>query len=49
MNSHVKSRTIYLTRHGETIYNQKKLIGGDSDLSTRGYVYSDKLRDYFAT
>ena len=30
MNSHVKSRTIYLTRHGETLFNKNKLIGGDS-------------------
>ena len=47
MNSHVKVRSIYLTRHGESVYNQQKLIGGDSDLSERGYKYSDRLKLFF--
>lgn len=49
MNTHVKCRTIYLTRHGETEYNIKKLIGGDSLLTERGLLYSDKLKEYFTS
>jgi broad specificity phosphatase PhoE len=47
MNTHVKSRTLYFTRHGESQYNLKHLIGGDSLLSERGLLYSDKLKKYF--
>jgi broad specificity phosphatase PhoE len=47
MNTHVKSRTLYFTRHGESQYNLQHLIGGDSLLSDRGLVYRDKLKEYF--
>ncbi len=39
-------RTIYLTRHGETDYNQAGRIGGDSDLSPRGRVYAKSLSSF---
>ncbi|OXB51241.1 UNVERIFIED_CONTAM: hypothetical protein H355_003390, partial [Colinus virginianus] len=36
MNIHVQPRTIYLCRHGESDFNLKGKIGGDSGLSNRG-------------
>ncbi len=38
---------IYLTRHGESLYNTKKLLGGNSGLSEKGKIYSKKLFEYF--
>ena len=38
---------IYLTRHGESIFNVKKLLGGNSGLSPKGLSYSVKLFEYF--
>lgn len=46
MNIHVTPRTIYLTRHGESEYNLKGRIGGDSDLSAKGVQYSKALASY---
>lgn len=46
LNIHVTPRTIYLTRHGESVHNLKGRIGGDSDLSERGWLYSRSLADY---
>lgn len=43
MNIHVLPRTIYLTRHGESKMNQDGRIGGDSDLSERGWQYAEAL------
>ena len=43
---HVAPGPIFLTRHGESIYNQKALLGGDSDLSPRGEQYSRQLADF---
>lgn len=43
MNLHVKPRTIYLSRHGESMYNLEGKIGGDADLSERGFKYAKKL------
>jgi 6-phosphofructo-2-kinase/fructose-2,6-biphosphatase len=37
------ARKIWLTRHGESLYNQRALIGGDSDLSPYGEAYSKVL------
>jgi len=38
---------IYLTRHGQSIYNVKKLLGGDSGLSDLGVKYSEELFNFF--
>ncbi|GIL67684.1 hypothetical protein Vafri_21012 [Volvox africanus] len=38
-------RKIWLSRHGESEYNQKGLIGGNSSLSSRGERYSRALRE----
>lgn len=46
MNIHITPRTIYLTRHGETEFNQGGRIGGDSDLSPRGVQYAKALSQY---
>jgi len=39
------ARKIWLTRHGESQYNQLALIGGDSSLSTNGEQYANLLPD----
>lgn len=43
MNLHIKPRTIYLLRHGELEYNLTGQIGGDANLSERGWKYAKKL------
>ncbi|AKT37217.1 6-phosphofructo-2-kinase/fructose-2,6-bisphosphatase [Chondromyces crocatus] len=43
MNMHVAPRPIWLTRHGESLFNQQGLLGGDPDLSPRGEVYARSL------
>lgn len=43
MNLHITPRSIYLSRHGESMMNQEGRIGGDSDLSPRGWEYSKVL------
>jgi broad specificity phosphatase PhoE len=40
-------KTIYLSRHGQSLNNTKKLIGGNSGLSSDGKQYSYKLHQYF--
>ncbi|ORZ33500.1 6-phosphofructo-2-kinase-domain-containing protein [Catenaria anguillulae PL171] len=43
MNLHTQPRRILFSRHGESIYNQLGLLGGDSDLSPRGQLYAKSL------
>ncbi|RDW75776.1 fructose-2,6-bisphosphatase-like protein [Coleophoma crateriformis] len=43
MNLHIKPRSIWLSRHGESQYNETGQIGGDADLSANGEMYSKKL------
>lgn len=43
MNLHIKPRSIWLLRHGELQYNLTGQIGGDSNLSERGWRYAKKL------
>ncbi|QPG73027.1 hypothetical protein FOA43_000331 [Brettanomyces nanus] len=45
MNLHVKPRYIWLSRHGESQYNLEGKIGGDADLSERGWKYARRLKD----
>jgi broad specificity phosphatase PhoE len=47
MNLHTGERPIYFTRHGESEYNKKGLIGGDSSLSELGQKYANNLADFF--
>ncbi|XP_011633081.1 6-phosphofructo-2-kinase/fructose-2,6-bisphosphatase 1-like isoform X2 [Pogonomyrmex barbatus] len=49
MNIHIVPRTIYLTRHGESLMNLDGRIGGDSDLSERGHEYGKALADYISS
>ncbi|OWR45391.1 6-phosphofructo-2-kinase/fructose-2,6-bisphosphatase 1 like protein [Danaus plexippus plexippus] len=46
MNIHIVPRTIYLTRHGESLHNLDGRIGGDSSLSPRGCQYAGALATY---
>ncbi len=43
MNLHIKPRSIWLSRHGESMFNLTGQIGGDADLSKRGLQYSKVL------
>lgn len=43
MNLHIKPRSIWLSRHGESQYNLSGKIGGDADLSERGEAYAKAL------
>lgn len=38
-----EGRTIYLSRHGESQYNEEDRIGGDSSLTDRGQQYAQAL------
>ncbi|XP_035257217.1 6-phosphofructo-2-kinase/fructose-2,6-bisphosphatase 3-like isoform X2 [Anguilla anguilla] len=40
MNIHVQPRTIYLCRHGESEYNLRGKLGGDSGLSSQGRQFA---------
>lgn len=42
-NLHIKPRSIWLSRHGESEYNLDGKIGGDADLSPRGFQYAKLL------
>ncbi|XP_067173579.1 6-phosphofructo-2-kinase/fructose-2,6-bisphosphatase 3 isoform X5 [Apteryx mantelli] len=46
MNIHVQPRTIYLCRHGESEFNLKGKIGGDSGLSNRGKKFALALNEF---
>lgn len=43
MNLHTTPRPVYMTRHGESVFNVKGLIGGDSGLSHRGQQFAAAL------
>ncbi|TFK40135.1 6-phosphofructo-2-kinase-domain-containing protein [Crucibulum laeve] len=43
MNLHLKPRSIYLSRHGESQFNVEGKIGGDSLLSPHGMLYAGAL------
>ncbi|KAI9309352.1 6-phosphofructo-2-kinase-domain-containing protein [Cunninghamella echinulata] len=43
MNLHIRNRKIYMSRHGESMYNLDGKLGGDSDLSPRGQLYAKIL------
>ncbi|KIN02657.1 hypothetical protein OIDMADRAFT_120329 [Oidiodendron maius Zn] len=45
MNLHIKPRSIWLSRHGESEFNLEGKIGGDAPLSARGEMYAKKLPD----
>ena len=43
MNLHIKPRSIWLSRHGESNFNLEGKIGGDADISPRGEAYARAL------
>jgi broad specificity phosphatase PhoE/predicted kinase len=45
-NLQISSRSIFLTRHGESLDNVAGRIGGDSALSPRGHQYARVLADW---
>jgi len=48
MNLKPSPRPIYICRHGESSFNVRGLIGGDSSLSPRGVKFSRALAEYIA-
>lgn len=40
-----RMRKIWLTRHGESEYNERALLGGDSSISPAGQIYARLLPD----
>lgn len=46
MNLRNMPRPVYICRHGESTFNVRGLIGGDSPLSARGLAFSKALNDY---
>ncbi|MCJ1392501.1 Fructose-2,6-bisphosphatase [Xylographa bjoerkii] len=43
MNLHIKPRSIWLSRHGESEFNLEGKIGGDANISPRGELYARTL------
>ncbi len=46
MNLHFSPQKIYFSRHGQSIYNTEDRVGGDCDLSEKGYKYASKLNEF---
>tara|TARA_Y100000591_G_scaffold329048_1_gene356839 strand:- start:265 stop:1458 length:1194 start_codon:yes stop_codon:yes gene_type:complete len=46
LNNNINRKKIYLSRHGESLYNLENKIGGNSDLSNNGLLYAKKLALY---
>ncbi len=47
VNLHTGERSILLTRHGQTLFNQAGRIGGDAELSDSGREFAYGLRDFY--
>lgn len=48
MNLRIATPTLWLTRHGESLYNVEHRLGGDSDLSPRGKEYARNLATFMS-
>jgi broad specificity phosphatase PhoE len=46
MNLHLTARPIWLTRHGESVYNATGVLGGDPDLTPAGDRYARSLAEF---
>lgn len=46
MNLHLTPRPIWLTRHGESVYNVTGLLGGDPELTSAGHHYARSLAKF---
>jgi broad specificity phosphatase PhoE len=49
INLHITPRPIWLTRHGESVFNMHGRLGGDSELSPRGEEYARALAEFVRT
>ena len=49
MNLRTRTHSMYLARHGESIFNVEDRIGGDSDLSPRGRAFAKSLAVFMET
>ena len=49
MNLRGKTHSIYVTRHGESVFNVEDRIGGDADLSPRGKAFARSLAAFMET
>ncbi|TVQ93123.1 MAG: fructose-2,6-bisphosphatase [Deltaproteobacteria bacterium] len=47
MNLHLSPRRIWLTRHGESLFNVQDRIGGNAGLTARGRAYGRALKQFF--
>lgn len=43
MNLNTLSKTFYISRHGESMYNLQGKIGGNSNLSPQGEEFANRL------
>lgn len=48
MNLHITPRSIWLSRHGESEFNVQGKLGGDANLSERGFAYARALPELVA-
>jgi broad specificity phosphatase PhoE/predicted kinase len=46
LNTHITTRSIYLSRHGESEWNVTGQLGGDPKLTTRGRSYALRLAEF---
>lgn len=47
MNIHIFRKPVYLVRHGQSLYNIDERLGGDPDLSEKGYKFASHLEGFF--
>ena len=48
INFKVCTKKIFISRHGQSLFNLENRIGGDPDITTNGYQYSMKLYNYIS-
>ena len=48
INFKVSTKKIFISRHGESLYNLKNRIGGDSSITQNGMNYARKLYNYIS-
>jgi len=44
--THIGEKTIFLTRHGESVYSTEQRVGGDSSLTKKGKCYAKVLKKF---
>ena len=47
MNLHTIPRPIYFTRHGQSLFNVENKVGGDPELSEKGWLFAEELNKFF--